>query len=884
MTPSQHAGRPPGGRPSARALRWVGAEVPPGRFFEGEHVLRRIAPFLATGAMPFVMLPILGISVTDWQVVAAFGVSAGILGSALLLPWERLPAWTQILPVLAGFAVIALLRDTSGDDAVIFEPLVIVPIAWLALYGTRAQLWAAIATMVAIMGLPPLLIGSPYENDQIVRAGLAAVIGGTTGIAVQELVSATRSLASEARAILETSQDAFVSADEQGRILEWNLAAERMFGWPQSEAVGRTILETIVHPAERDQAVRRMQGFIERGEGPPRDRVRAKAIRRDGSEFPIEMTVSPVRTVGGWTFNAFIHDISERVNSQVALKDAEERFRRAFEDNRVGMALLSPDGEFLRVNAALCELLGYDPPEILGRGFPEITHADDISRTLESVREVVEGDRYGFRTEKRCLHSGGHHLWTAVNVSSIRDEKGVVQHLIAQIEDITANKEQEAKLTHQALHDPLTSLPNRLLFADRVRMASARRESGSFGVIYIDLDTFKPINDTLGHSAGDAVLVDVARRLEQRLREGDTLARLGGDEFAILCEDTDEPSARLVAERVIEAFAKPFEVAGREIHQAASIGVTVRSRDGHAVDPEEVLSRADAAMYRAKAAGKSRYSVFEGWMAEGHPDRGGLEREIRRSLSDGELIVHYQPEVDLATGAVTGAEALVRWQHPKRGLLEPAQFMFVAEASELIVAIDDFVLWQACHEAARWRAGPAADSQFVISVNLSERRLAEPGLSNKIAQALSDADLPADALCVEVAERSVLDRRGDSIAALPDLEDLGVRLLIDDFGVAVSSFSAIQRLPRLNGIKIDSSFIAGLGRSSEDATGVAAIVGLAHGLDLTATAEGVETPEQLAELRELGCDRAQGYHFARPQPPGSFAELLASARYGELLA
>ena len=345
MSSPPSAPRPPDGGSSARALRWIGAEVPPGHFFEGIHVLRRVTPFLATGVLPFVLLPVLGIPLDSWQVAAAFAVSAAILGTALLLPWERLPDWTQVLPVLAGFVVIALLRDTSAEDAVIFEPLVIIPVAWLALYGTRGQLWAAIGAMVATMALPPLLVGSPYENDQIVRAGLAAVIGGTTGIAVQELVRATRALASEARAILETSQDAFVSVDEgKGRIVEWNLAAERMFGWERSEVLGKTIMDTIVHPAEQDLAVTRLQRLAERGEGPPRNRVQAKAVRRDGSEFPIEMTVSPVRSEAGWTFNAFVHDISERVGSQLALQEAEERFRRAFEDNRVGMALISPEG------------------------------------------------------------------------------------------------------------------------------------------------------------------------------------------------------------------------------------------------------------------------------------------------------------------------------------------------------------------------------------------------------------------------------------------------------------------------------------------------------------------------------------------------------------
>ncbi|KAB2856039.1 MAG: EAL domain-containing protein, partial [Bauldia sp.] len=288
--------------------------------------------------------------------------------------------------------------------------------------------------------------------------------------------------------------------------------------------------------------------------------------------------------------------------------------------------------------------------------------------------------------------------------------------------------------------------------------------------------------------------------------------------------------------------------------------------------------------YRAKAAGKSRYAVFEGWMGEAHPDRGGIERDLRRGIESGELAVHYQPEVELESGQVTGAEALVRWQHPERGLLEPAEFMFAAEDSELIVAIDDYVLADACRQAARWRRQLGGDRPFVISVNVSERRLAEPGLSNKIAQAISETGLPADSLCLEVSESAVLDRRAGSLAALPDVEQLGVRLLIDDFGVAISSFAAIQRLPRLNAIKIDSSYIAGIGRSAEDSMGVAAIIGLAHGLKLTATAEGVETPEQLTVLRELDCDRAQGYHFARPQPPGAFGGLLASASHGELLA
>ena len=533
------AGR--GSAGSRHALHWIGAEVPAGRYFEGDRVLLRIAPFLAAGALPFLLLPFLGVSVADWRVGLAFAISLGIVGTALLLPWDRFPRWTQTLPVLAEFAVIALLRDASGEDAVILEPLVIVPLTWFALYGTRMQLFAGIATMVAVMALPPLLIGPPvYDGDQIVRAGIVAVIAGTTGVAVQALVMATRSLASEGRAILEASQDAFVAVDEKGVVTELNPQAEATFGWTRSELLGRSAFDTVIPPERREFALERLRRFREEGERPPDSRFEARGRRRDGSVFPIEMSVSPVQTGERWTLNAFVHDISARTQARSALQEAEERFRRAFEDNRVGMALLSAEGEFTRVNAAFCDLLAYSPDELLGTPFPEITHPDDIEASIEGMHEIVAGERFGYRAEKRCLHSKGHHLWTAVNVSPIRDERGELIHLIAQIEDITERKEQEERLTHQALHDPLTGLPNRVLFADRVRVASARRESGSFGVIYIDLDTFKPINDTFGHSAGDEVLVEVARRLESRLREGDTLARLGGDEFAVLCEDSDE--------------------------------------------------------------------------------------------------------------------------------------------------------------------------------------------------------------------------------------------------------------------------------------------------------------------------------------------------------
>ena len=752
-------------------LRWIGADLVPGRFFEGPDVVRRIAPFVAAGVLPFGLVPFTPASFADAQVIVAAAMVPPIIALALLAPWRRLPAWTQAILPLAYFVIVALLRDAAGGPPNPFDPLVVIPVAWFALYGTRPQLLLSILGMSVTLALPAVLIGAPtYDAEQYGRAAIALLLAGLLGPTVQLLISALR------------------------------------------------------------------------------------------------------------------EQISERKRSEAALMEAEERFRRAFEDNRVGMAITSTEGKFMRVNGALAEITGYPMRELVGKRFAEITHPDDVSADLEALREVTAGKRYGYRTEKRYLHANGHQVWIALNVSPIHDENGDVIHMISQMEDITDRKETEARLTHQALHDPLTGLPNRVLFADRVRVASARRDTGSYAVIYLDLDTFKPINDTLGHAAGDQVLVEVSRRLEGVLREGDTLARLGGDEFAILCEGVDEAEARLVAERVIEAFSSPFEVDEREVEQAVSIGVAVHPRTGNTVDPEVILGDADRAMYRAKAAGKSRYALFEGWMGDDAAEPGGLERELRSAIANGELRVHYQPEIDLATGAVTGAEALARWEHPRRGLLEPAQFLVVAESSGLITEIDDFVLRQACRQAARWRETIDPAEEFTVSVNLSDRQLGDTDLPAKIAQAIADSHLPGSSLCLELAERAVLDRRGDALAAIPDIESLGVRLLIDDFGVAISSFSTIKRLPRLSAIKIDSSFIAGLGRSREDSAAVAAIIGLAHGLRLTATAEGVETADQTAELRKLSCDRAQGFYFARPQSPDAFGELLDSARYGELLA
>jgi diguanylate cyclase (GGDEF)-like protein/PAS domain S-box-containing protein len=750
----------PGDRGWSRA---IGLDVEPGRFFEGANVGWRIAPFVVAGLLPFLLLPVAGLSFADPRVAIAAGMVPIIVGSALLVPWERFPAWPQAILPLAYFVVLALLRDASDSTPTAFDPLLAIPITWFAIYGTGRELAVSIVAMGLTLLVPLVLPGhTAYDSDQWQRLIVTVVLAATVGPAVHELV----------RVMRDTSRD---------------------------------------------------------------------------------------------------------------LGEAEELFRRAFEDSQVGMALVSTGGRFQRVNRALCELTGYPEHELLGRTFSEITHPDHVEADLDALRDMLDGERYGYRTEKRYIHAEGHSVWVSVNVSPVYDE-GAVSYLISQVEDISDRKESEERLTRQALHDSLTGLPNRTLFADRVRMASNRRGAHGYAIVYLDLDGFKLVNDTLGHAAGDQVLIEVARRLERLLRAGDTLARLSGDEFALLCEEVGDDEVGSIADRVIDAMAEPIEVQGRAITQAASIGIALYTPDGAPAEPDEMLGDADLAMYRAKAAGKSRYALFETWMRTGETDQTGLERQLREGIENDELTVYYQPEVDLISGEITGAEALVRWQHPDRGLLEPAQFLFVAEASDLISDLDDLVLREACFQAASWREELPDAERFTVSVNISERRLSDPGLSGKIAQAIADSRLPAASLCLEIAERAVMDRRATALSAIPDLEALGIRLLIDDFGIAISSFGSLKRLPRLNAIKIDASFIAGLGRSREDSAGVAAIVGLSHGLGLTATAEGLEREEQLRELQALHCDRGQGYYFARPQPPEALGELLSSARLGELIS
>jgi len=554
--------------------------------------------------------------------------------------------------------------------------------------------------------------------------------------------------------------------------------------------------------------------------------------------------------------------------------EANERFRRAFEAAPTGMALVRPDGRLLQVNAALCELLGRSERDLLASTMASITYPAD--RTVSATRRdrMLAGDTRAHRDEKRLLHADGHSVWVIESVSSLAGADSQPMYFIAQYQDITAAKEAEARLVHQALHDPLTGLPNRRLITDRLvhALANSSRRYSLVAVLFLDLDQFKVINDSLGHDAGDELIAAVAERLRGVLREGDTAGRFGGDEFVLVCEDqVAEDGAIGLADRVATVLTRPFVVRDREVTLTVSIGISLGA--GAEVTAEDLLRDADAAMYRAKDGGRARYEVFDQAMRRRVTERLETEAALRRALERDEFRVYYQPQINVVTGELVGFEALLRWEHPERGVVLPGEFMPVAESTGLIVGIGAWVLEEACREAAAWST---THPGVALAVNISARQLADPRLVDTVARVLARTSLDPRTLCLEITESALITGPEMGADTLDALRKSGVQVGIDDFGTGYASLSYLTDF-RPDSLKVDKTFVARLESHSESRSIVGAVIRLAHDLGLTAIAEGVETVEQLAIIRNMGCDQVQGHLFAPAQPPEEALRLLSFA-------
>ncbi len=553
-------------------------------------------------------------------------------------------------------------------------------------------------------------------------------------------------------------------------------------------------------------------------------------------------------------------------------------FRDAFEGAAVGMALVSGKGQFLKVNRALLDILGCEEGALTSKSFQEVTHADDLAPVLAGVKRLLDVPGDSHEMEMRLLRAGGEEVW--VQLSAARAGGGGRRssaRMVFQVQDITERKRAEERLLHDAFHDPLTGLPNRALFIDHVKLtiARAKRRSGHlFAVLFLDLDRFKIVNDSLGHMFGDQLLVGIARRLEGCLREGDTVARVGGDEFTILLEDIeDEPEAVSVAERIQKELSAPFHIGGHEVFTTVSIGIAPSSTEYD--DPEDILRDADTAMYRAKSLGKARHEIFDKAMHALAVNLLQLETDLRRALDRREFFVHYQPIVALTDFRLCGFEALVRWQHPERGLISPMDFIPVAEDTGQIIALGEWTLLDACRQMRRWQKQYPSDVPLYISVNLSGKQFTQPDLIERVSAILEKTRLDPRSLKLEITESVVMENIETATEMLQQLRALGVQLSIDDFGTGYSSLSYLHRFP-IDTLKIDRSFVTRMVENSENSEIVRTIVMLAQTLGMDVVAEGVETKEQLALLRKLGCESGQGYYFSRPASVNGAEQLIAA--------
>ena len=558
------------------------------------------------------------------------------------------------------------------------------------------------------------------------------------------------------------------------------------------------------------------------------------------------------------------------------LAASEQRFHSAFSHASIGMALVSFDARVLQVNRALLNLLGLaDQQAMLHQPFNAVVATEHTAQLNDELMKLNAHQTPSFAIELRLRHRDGNDVWAAVNGSLFAEQDGAAPSLILQVQDVTARRHAEVGLQHIAFHDILTGLPNRRRFGEHLASAveQARVDPAQgFAVMFLDFDRFKLINDSLGHQAGDEFLIQVSRRILGKLRPNDIVARLGGDEFAILSlQVKDIGDVTALADRVMAALREPFRVADTVLNSSASIGITTSSI-GYS-RPEDVLRDADIAMYRAKAAGKDRYAMFDVELHAEVAERMRLEGDLRRALQDGQLSVAYQPLHELPTGKLAGFEALARWMHPELGPIGPDRFIPIAEESGLIVALTDFVLHRACQQLKQWQEADPTCAALTVNVNISSKDLAHTGLVARVTHALVKAGLQPQYLSLELTENILMERLEAATPMLEELRALGVGLSVDDFGTGYSSLSHLSTLP-VNCLKIDRSFIRDLRCGSKEATVVRAIVNLGNSLGKAVIAEGIETASQFDQLREMGCRVGQGYHMSRPLTPQGVDALL----------
>lgn len=785
--------------------------------------------------------------------------------------------------VVAGGALLLAFGVFLGVNAEVHSViglhfLLLLPLAWVAIRFPPREVAILLPLLMAVVALGTMEGSGPFVHAgnarPLLTVGLLAMSLAAAGLLISA-VSAERhdvlsSLArSEARqrTIFSTATVGLALADFEGRLLEVNQAYGRMLGYEPEEMQGVSVSQ-FTHPEDFGQEAAFLAA-IARGEQDSYQ-MEKRYIHRDGREFWVDLAVGCQRDSRGQPVHLIgvVSDITARKQDQAALRLMGEVFRQA------GEAILVTDHEnrIVMVNQAFTALTGYSPEEVMGRN-PRILSAGNTPRETYQKMWVAIQERGHWQGEVWDRRKDGVVYPKLLSISVLKDGEGRLSHHIACFTDITEHKEAESRIRYLALHDTLTGLPNRLSLQERLRQAlqAAQRRREVLGVIFIDLDRFKLINDTLGHHAGDALLVQLGRRLREAVRSDDVVARLGGDEFVVVV--TGAPSSAVileVAQKVLEILRQPYEIEGQSLHTTPSLGLSFFPGDGE--DGDTLMRNADVAMYHAKALGRNNLQCFEPSLNAAAADRLALENNLPRALAQGEFVLHYQPQIDAESGCLVGVEALVRWMDPERGLVPPDRFIPVAEETGLIVPLGAWVLEEACRQRQAWYQQGLPP--FRVAVNLSALQLQQEGFAGQVADLLKRYGLsPAD-LELEITESAAMGNPLETINLLKKIRAMGIPLAIDDFGTGYSSLAYLKLLP-IDSLKLDRSFVKDIESNEDDAVICAATIALAHALGLTVVAEGVESTAQENYLLRLGCDQLQGYRYSRPLPEPELARLLA---------
>lgn len=670
------------------------------------------------------------------------------------------------------------------------------------------------------------------------------------------------------RSLIENATDIVTIMDGNGIISYQSPSVQRVLGYDQDELIGESAF-SLVHPEDLPEVMNRFGNLLMHPADPEWAEFRFK--HKDGSWRYIE-SIGKVHMDETGAVRVIVNsrDISERKEAEERLRASEERYRLLFERNLAGVYRTTLSGEILDCNEALARIMGYDSPaDLMGR-----PAGDQYFRAIDRERFLRRLKKHGTVTnwEVRLRRKDGSPVWVLENATLLGDESEGDAVIEGTLIDITDRKEAEETIRHLAYHDALTGLPNRALLVDRLSqaLAQARRDGRMTGVMFLDLDNFKLVNDTAGHREGDKLLQEIAGVVSRIVRAEDTVARVGGDEFTVLLPAIERvEDVTVVAERVLSSLRHPQRMAGHEFIVTGSIGIALFPHDGE--DADSLLSNADIALYRAKDQGRDQYQMYTAAMNARITERLALQTSLRRALEREEFVVHYQPQLDIASMEIVGVEALVRWEDPERGLVGPGDFIRVAEETGLIVPLGEAVLRSACLQARAWNEGGCPDLR--VAVNLSARQFQQRDLVQKLSAIMEETYLDPRNLQLELTEGVAMKDVAFTAEVLLRLRDLGVQIVIDDFGTGYSSLSYLKDLP-VDAIKIDQSFIHEVTSDPSDAAIAKSIVIMAHNLRLKVVAEGVETAAQLAFLRDVGCDEFQGYLFSKAVPPEALYNLV----------